>query len=475
MSYLALTIGPIYKTMQNAKKTRQIWGASFFFSYIMKKIIEKLMNEKGMTQNDFITPYVEESKLNLQNGVGLFHDRMIFKSKNLNKNDFEKIVDSVLKQIEKDSNSYLKYEFLKNYLQIHIIKLNKEFKNPILDISPYLDSAELVFQAQLYNENLLLEYIKNRLNGSFLAQDAFGKNKISFPSLPKIALRSFVKEIDDNIDEQEYMERIIKQYKEEIKPYNKYIAVVQADGDNMRKVLEEIGKDNKKLKNFSKALFDFCIDSAKRVEDFGGQMIYAGGDDLLFFAPIANNKNTIFDLLSEISENFNSKIKEIELKTTPSISFGLSITYYKFPLYEARENAVDLLFNRAKSKNKNQIAYKVIKHSGKVFENTIKKDPFFENNFLRLISFEDLDSDFLHSLYLKIERFRAVLENIKNDEEKIRNFYKNFFDENVHNTKFKDFLKLMEDFTIKAFQNGKDLNYIYSTLRFKKFLIGDKE
>jgi len=39
MTYIALTIGPIYKTLSSAKKTRELWGGSYLFSYIMKQII----------------------------------------------------------------------------------------------------------------------------------------------------------------------------------------------------------------------------------------------------------------------------------------------------------------------------------------------------------------------------------------------------------------------------------------------------
>ncbi len=41
MKYIALTIGPIYKTLSSAKKTRELWGGSYIFSYIMKQIISE--------------------------------------------------------------------------------------------------------------------------------------------------------------------------------------------------------------------------------------------------------------------------------------------------------------------------------------------------------------------------------------------------------------------------------------------------
>ena len=41
-TYLALTIGPIYKTIQRARKTRELWAASFLLSQFMKKLLEGL-------------------------------------------------------------------------------------------------------------------------------------------------------------------------------------------------------------------------------------------------------------------------------------------------------------------------------------------------------------------------------------------------------------------------------------------------
>ncbi|RYU93038.1 type III-B CRISPR-associated protein Cas10/Cmr2 [Emticicia agri] len=39
MKYHAITIGPIYQTFRNARQTREVWAASFLFSYLAKGII----------------------------------------------------------------------------------------------------------------------------------------------------------------------------------------------------------------------------------------------------------------------------------------------------------------------------------------------------------------------------------------------------------------------------------------------------
>jgi CRISPR-associated protein Cmr2 len=478
MKYIALTIGPIYKTLANAKTTREIWGASYFFSYVMKSVIQKVFEYEDI---EFITPFVTKEVLTLHNGVGLFHDRIIIRSTSFTKEQLDTVVKEVLFEIEEASNGSLRYNFLKNYLQIHTIEIEaSKIKNPILDLNLYLDSAELFYQVQLEEHNLILDFIHNRLSGSFLAKDAFGSTKASFESLPEIALSGFDKKhlqtLLKNDELEVYENTTIKQH---LQPYHKYIAIVQADGDNMGALLEAIGTDDQQRELFSKALFDFCLQATTLVETFEGRMIYAGGDDLLFFAPVVSNKETIFSLLKRLDNLFKEKINPVIKKLSlqeeqPSLSFGLSITYYKFPLYEARKRAAQLLFEKAKSGKKNQIAYYVTKHSGQSFEGLIVKDAMFQT-FLDMVAYEQkLDANFLHSIYTKIDKYKTVLQTIEGHPQKVDNFYENYFNEEVHHSTYKPFIEKMKTFTKEVYANGYDTTFLYATLRFKKFLLGDK-
>ena len=478
MIYTALTIGPIYKTLRNAKKTREVWGGSYFFSFFMKEVIKKLL-EKGIKKDDIVTPYVEERIFKEKNGVGLFHDRLIVKG------DIEKklkeAINEVIKEIEEKSKKKITKKFLENYLQIHIVK--KEAFNPLLEINPYLDVAELFFKTQKTPKNELLEFIRNNLRNSFLEKDAFDKNR--FESLPEIALSCVIKDKDfirkklreyDDKEEEVFNDDDIKKRLPENANYYKYIALVQADGDNMGRVIEDIGSDEKKLKEFSKTLFKFCKEATDKVKKFGGRMIYAGGDDLFFFAPVLDiKKNTIFQLCEDLSSDFNERIKKLNLKNKPTLSFGVGITYYKFPLYEARENAVNLLFNKAKKK-KNAIAFEIIKHSGQSFEGIVYKDDKVFDKFLEIISFnEKFDSNFLHSIYSKLLLYKVVFEKIMGDEKRLKNFFKNNFNENYK--EYENFFNELIEF-ILLINNSKiddKFNFLYSSLRVKKFLLGDKQ
>lgn len=446
MKYIALTIGPIYKTLKNSKKTRELWGGSYIFSYIMKKIIEKFKDRV------FITPYIDPTVFDSGKEVGLFHDRFIFQAKEIDTKDYlQNSIDEVLKELS--NNTPLSFEFLKAYFQINHLEIELgDNKNPILEISPYLDSLEQFYNIGHYKENELSQMLKN--NNSFLIKDAFGTKRKDFPSLPEIALKDF-SELWDKDEDKAFEDK-------RLKPCHKYIAIVHADGDSMSEVI----KDSAKLSQTSKDLFDFCITSHEKIKAFGGQTVFAGGDDLLFFAPIVSSGKTIFELLDEISKVFNDKFNP---KAT--LSFGVSITYYKYPLYESLEKSRELLFSKAKKAPKNNIAFEVIKHSGQTFGGVIHKGSNSYEKFLSFVSIEkSIEDNFLHSLHHKINLHKTTLEFIKRDVEKLKNFFKNYFNEAGHE-EYKDFFSKLIDFMI----NEQNIENIHATLKFVKFIKGDKE
>ncbi|MFX4154198.1 type III-B CRISPR-associated protein Cas10/Cmr2 [Aliarcobacter butzleri] len=453
MKYIALTIGPIYKTLKNSKKTRELWGGSYIFSYIMKQIILKFEDR------DFVTPYIKDKTVfKSGNEVGLFHDRFIFTSQDGDKQKVQIVIDEVLKELS--NNTRLSYEFTKAYFQINFIEAEVK-DNPIIELTPYLDSIEQFYKIGHYKKNELSKMLKT--DNSFLTKDAFGERK-TFPSLPEIALYDLkehinIKELLKDDELEIYDNKELKKY---LKPYHKYIAIVHADGDSMSEVI----KDTSKLQETSKKLFEYCIHSHKLISDFGGQTIFAGGDDLLFFAPVVSKNKTIFELLENISIEFNDKFKP---KAT--LSFGVSITYYKFPLYEALEKSRDLLFTKAKKLPKNNIAYEVVKHSGQTFGGIIHKSSNTYEKFLDFVSIDkSLDDNFLHSLHHKIDLHKITIEIIKSDVAKLQNFFKNYFNEAGHKEYEEFFEKLIS--YIKEEQN---INNIYGTLRFVKFIKGNKQ
>ena len=431
MKYIALTIGPIYKTLKNAKKPKELFASSYIFSYIMKNII------KEFKDRTFITPYIKDESIFDENSpVGLFHDRFIFESIDGDLSKLEMIIINVCNDIA--SQLGLELHQVKGYLQINYFEKELDnSKNPILELTPYLDTKELFFQ--ISQDETFAKSLRRKKgdDDNFLTA---GKNIID--DLKKLS-------------------------------HNNYYCVVHADGDNMSKAIE----DKNKIENVSKNLFEYCKESNKLIKDFGGQTIYAGGDDLLFFAPVLNkDKNkTIFELCEKISNIFNTKIP------SATLSFGISINYVKFPLYEAVENSRELLFAKAKNDQRNNIAFNVTKHSGQSFETIINKsNKEVYDNFLVFTSNikggEDMDN-FLHSIHHKIDTYKTTINLIANNKEKLQNFFDNYFNESIHK-EYKSFFESLIDFIYVVYQDKtikNKLELIYATLRFVKFVQGDKK
>jgi len=417
MNYIALTIGPIYKTLQNAKKPKELFTASYLFSYIMKKIIEQLK------QREFVIPYIKDEEIFREDSdVGLFHDRFIFQAQDGDLKRLQKIIDDVLEDVAKKLKSTQKE--IKEYMQINYVE--KELANganPIIELIPYLDTKELFFQVAYKNSFMQKLKKDDSKKDNFLTE---GKNIV-----------------DD-------LKRL---------SHNGYYCIVHADGDRMSEVL----KNKDEIESVSKALFAFCMSSSKSIKEYGGQTIFAGGDDLMFIAPPISKEKTIFDLCDEIAKKF---IKGATL------SFGVSINYIKFPLYEALQNSRSLLFDDAKDEKRDNIAFCVTKHSGQSFKAVIHKgNAQLYERFLQFsqsaIAKEDIGL-FLDSIHHKIETNKKILQNIKDDKERLKNFFDNYFNESIH----KNYRVFFDN--LVTFLHIASIEETHATLRFIKFIKGDK-
>ena len=468
MKYIALTIGPIYKTLSNAKKTRELWGGSYLFSYIMKKIILQFK------EREFIVPYIKDELIfEKENEVGLFHDRFIFESKEGDRETLEEVVNEVILSLSEDIK--IDANFLESYLQINMVEKDlEEGANPILEMTPYLDALELFYSIGQYQSNPLTKVLQG--GNLFLTKDAFGDKK-SFPSLPQIALYDMIKKSPKikSLLTHDDAESIYDNRDYTFKNYHKYYAIVHADGDSMGKVVESLSS-KEDFQDFSKKLFNYCTNAHNIIKAYGGETIFAGGDDLLFFAPVVSGKKTIFELCDEISKDFNKEF----LGTDATLSFGIAIQYHKYPLYEALEKSRSLLFGEAKSGKKNNIAFSVTKHSGQTFNAIIHKgDRELYENF-RLFSSnlqggEDIDN-FLHSIHHKIDSNKKLLSQISSNKERLQNFFDNYFNKEVHDEHYRAFFEQLVEFMFEAYKEDKEnaLDTVYATLRFIKFVQGDK-
>lgn len=384
------------------------------------------------------------------------------------------ITDVIAKHIQEDKVSVKL--FVKDYFQINFIEKElAESDNAFLKLSGYLDSLEQYQKPTPSGKNYLTQFLQ-KSNGSYLNIDAFNDRDFDLPSLPEIGttelhnkypnLQSFINTQEEN---QNLFEQIKVMTKEDLKNYHKYIAIVHADGDYMGKVIET----SSNLQDVSQKLFDFANESHGLIKKYGGTTIYAGGDDLLFFAPVKNGKQTIFDLLEDLSQCFDDKFDQATL------SFGLSISYHKFPLYEALEISRNLLFDNAKKEPKNAISFKVIKHSGQTFSVTLHKgNAEIYTKFRELLgSIDDQESgNFLGSFHHKLYEQRLLIEAIATNRDRLTNYFKNNFNESGHDT-YQPFFTQIGDFIYSVYNSNIPQKHelIYATLRFVKFIKGDSD
>ena len=85
--------------------------------------------------------------------------------------------------------------------------------------------------------------------------------------------------------------------------------------------------------------------------------------------------------------------------------------------------------------------------------------------------------NFLHSIHHKIDTYKTTINLIANNKEKLQNFFDNYFNESIHK-EYKSFFESLIDFIYVVYQDKtikNKLELIYATLRFVKFVQGDKK
>jgi CRISPR-associated protein Cmr2 len=304
----------------------------------------------------------------------------------------------------------------------------------------------------------------------------------------------------NGIIELDSMDLLKDLFADEYKTYHNYIAIIHGDGDNVGKIIKSMTnvKDQNgqfieqetALKAFSKMLTGYAVEATELVADYGATPVYIGGDDLFFFAPVASkNKSlnqwmTIFDLISKLDELFNSLIRDQTIydwglapDEKPSLSFGISITYRKFPLYEARNISYSLMKTAKDDLGRNAVAVSILKASGhEIPLGFSKKDISIFDKIRELIRIRvDSKENFINSITFKLESQKKVLVPVSGDAERVKNFFQNNFNENYKaNVSFyeslEEFIVMLACQDSPAIMNDENYKLLYGVLRFIHFL-----
>ncbi|MFX4231389.1 type III-B CRISPR-associated protein Cas10/Cmr2 [Aliarcobacter butzleri] len=447
MNYIALTIGPIYDTifdtLNGENKTKKLKTGSYYFSFFMKTLLKNIKDDF-----DILVPYVDGEALTKEyKSMGLFHDRFIAQSEKSEKDIrdiFKQKEDMTFKELAKYIQDESIFGELKKNMTNHLLvasseNLKKIDENIIFAINKVLDSKELQREFSLIPEtNWIKKYQENELKKSSVKTIEDLSSKLGFD----------------------------------------YYAVITADGDKIgAKIKTEATQNPENIKNLSEKLYNFFTKDSDIYtitnKDFKGELIYAGGDDILAFIPVKQENKTFLDYIKVLDERFKQIVGE-----DVSLSFGINIAYYKYPLRDAIKSAFDLLYeSKSDSKIKNRVSIKITKHSGQWFKSTLclneeryslyKKltDNILENNIT-----------LPHSLHHTLKRYEeAILSTYKQDNS---SSIKPLFDTVFNDSKGSDksgieFVQKYLD--VVSPQKNKDFDTIFSELSIIKFLREDRK
>ena len=469
--YVGITIGPIYDTLLEASSPAAMWLASSMFSDMTRQLCNEI-DEQILSAEHYIgkmySPYYDRNEAKKAGAVGKYHDRIIFYTTMPEEPLLGKLEEITIRvkhnigQIVYDAigEGDKKDDFFQSYLQVHYMFLDESEVNGniIKEISPYLDEMELMRtypNASSYNPLRIL--FAGDTNGSnrFVRESKFFRER----------------EADETLSENEKklssIETIAKCGEETAgnMKKKKYYAFVAADGDSMGKTLEKLVQDpsnpaDKTLEKFSQACLHYTEQAAQLINEFSGMTIYAGGDDLLFLAPLENKEGkSIFELCYDIQKCFRNTInKEInhdkkeDLKTgVPTLSFGIAMQYYKFPLYEALAKARNLLDDAKKTAGirKDSMSVQLTKHSGQTVKFELSNE---ERGFVKAFIEEPYnDTKTINSIVFAINTYRPVFETLQTlaQQEKINReafieAWLNLFD-NINQTQYSPYVRDIAD------------------------------
>ncbi len=392
--YTAVTLGPIYDTFNLTSTPGGTWCASYIFSWLSKKMITEMVNN-GIPQDSFIAPVfcvnttkgrkqisISGGEIVAAKGVGLFFDHIIVKgdcmkeAKDARESAIVTLAGMVAAAIGEKSDDVKKW--LTDYLRIYIVV--KDVPKGEGVIAAFGDTLA----ALEYEPHYIPVDGKNYLLTLFERDSSVNKNRcLKQFELVASLLNGWMLCSADEEKQIRDIESIADPSGKENKNWKteEYYCILNSDGDSMGKLFKSCATDEE-AKNLSKKSFQYCVQSAEMILEYGGVPLYAGGDDLLAILPVMGkepdnkeNEISVFALVNRLNAKFNKAFAD-ERKANPgkpSLSVGLSIQHIKSPLYEALNRAFSLLHEAKNSSgSKNGLCVDLQKHSGQSFRYTVR-------------------------------------------------------------------------------------------------------
>lgn len=469
MKYSAINIGPIISTLGMARKPRELWAASFLFSHLMKCIYSE-----AEEANAFIISPAKPEKDKYK--VGIYPDRIYIRG------------DLDIKRVISDAV----WTFYNDLLGINSEKSKKPDLSYFNLMSTSCEADKESMAIACLNQQLDVLELCNYATDGDAAQTIYEiisekKNSPLFDLADGKFIKN-IKTIEEIANAQREAHPEIKE-----KSHHRYFCVVQADGDNVGKTVSHHSLAEGNVMKISKELVKFGEKATNLIEEFGGLPIYAGGDDLLFIAPVIGKNGThIFKLLGEIEDKaFNgveNVVDSLGLKDDKgnvikaSLSFGISISYYKYPLYEALKSAQNLLFGKAKHfedakglKLKNAVAWSLRKHSGGTFDATFSlKDQSLRKQFADLIN-ATTDKDTVTAIAHKLCQEEALVDIVLDSgrQDRLNALFDKILEFDAEKTGYFDAIKAIMPTLYNVVGKKGYIQTLYSLLRTAKFIKGE--
>lgn len=453
--YFGITIGPIGRVLAYAHSTRAVWASSYFFSDLARRIVEPLYK----SGHRFLKPIVSDDLFKGRDTVGRFPDQYVFEAREEDTimslaGHREGVLKDVAARMAKALNADEKKieEYIDRTIKVYILELSADSSkfdgDVVLEMQNRMSCAECrdIFCDDEYRNWLsaLFESDIPVLRTFFELDGLKG-----FDSLPEVA-------------------------------YNKYVAFVAADGDNFGRCMAALG-DKAGLFN------EFGAELRRLVFEYGGQVIYQGGDDISFYAPLFNEAQRL-DIIGLIAR-LNNALKEIvsanpavqESGIEVSLSYGLAISYEKHPMAETRQRAEELLGEAKSVDGKNTLIWELRKHSGQLAGGIVRKDGGnLFNELGGLVQYVTwIDDEFLHSLTYWLKRYETSLlyvlemQDATDRKKMLANFIAKNFNEDVHG-QAREFLEAVQPLLLDESFAGHPkaaIDFLHNALRYVGLII----
>lgn len=247
-----------------------------------------------------------------------------------------------------------------------------------------------------------------------------------------------------------------------------FYAVVYMDGDNLGGVLKENHTQFKEyITSISGTLSAFANSVFSTINDFKGQLIFAGGEDIVFMIHPEYLLDCIAALNGKYKSLFDSTILDGKTISKMTLSAGAFICYHKYPLSKAIEGAAEMLFACAKEySGKNATAIKLIKGHSEALSFTFSNE--------RIADMAELKRCLETSHISRTTPYRIRSQEL---------LFKQLADQNLQKAYLKSILAgtrgssaddaLLDKLTDKLMKFG-DIQTMVDALLYTRFLLGDK-